>query len=493
MRVGTRDGSAWRRASVRLAFVGGLSATFGLVVVQPVPAVAAPQLVAVVEDTDIGPELNQVTYTSDWVQCGGCDVPTPNDSYRFSNTDSAVAVIRFAGTHVKLHGVMEGTGGRAMVVIDDFPATVVDMKAESPTAAVFFESTVLADTDHILYLFNLGQTPGEPSADVVTFDRAEIFRDPDVLPRGDGPRSRQPWLSGVNGDPGTTAADVDAFCAWRGSACDLAHVFVGRDSWAAVTEPSFAQQNFAGWPGRLVMSVPPFPENVGASLETCATGAYDEYWQTFGHTLNITGRQDSVVRIAWQANGNWFEWSGSNPQAYVECWRRVADAINATADPDPLLEWSINGGYSHNPPTGNPTELYPGDEWVDLIGIDYFDQYPPTTSRAQFDATAAEVGGITWLYNFARAHDKPFGVGQWGVVNAAAGGGAGGGGDNALYVQLVREWMLARAGEGMFYESYFTNCDAGGLGSNLARAVTGHCVVVNPAAADAYRTHWTTA
>jgi hypothetical protein len=441
---------------------------------------------AVVEDTDVGRGMNQVTYTSGWKRCAGCAPATSDGSFRYSPAGDATAVIHFSGTRLEIFGVMQPAGGQALISIDDFAPTVVDTYAPVSSAARIYESDRLADREHLAYIFNLDRRNADAHGTVVAFDRAEVSRDSELPTPGDGPRSGQPWLSGVNGDPAITPAAVDAFCDWRDSACDLAHVFVGRDSWRSVTRPSFAQRNFAGWPGRLVISVPPFPERSGASLAACADGDYDARWATFGETLNATRRQDSVVRIAWDANGDWYEWSASTPADYVGCWRHIADAINSTAEPDPLLDWTVSGHYSQNPPSHNPLELYPGDAWVDIVGIEYFDHFPSSRSRGEFEAQADDVGGITWLYDFTQAHGKRFGVGAWGVVR----GGVGGGGDNPNFVQFMRDWFTARAGKGLYYENYYNNGEPGKIGSNLARPVGRTCAFRNPDAARRYRQLW---
>nr|MDT0666927.1 hypothetical protein [Micromonospora sp. DSM 115978] len=123
-----------------------------------------------------------------------------------------------------------------------------------------------------------------------------------------GRRSGQPWLSGANGDPRATPGEVDAFCNFRGSACDAALVYLQRDNWDTVSKPFSLHNAFAGWPGTLVMSVPPFPDNVGGNLSTCASGAYDGYFRTLGESLNTAGRQGSYIQLAWEANGDWFPW-----------------------------------------------------------------------------------------------------------------------------------------------------------------------------------------
>jgi Glycosyl hydrolase family 26 len=449
------------------------------------------QVTTTIEDTAAGTGTNQVSYTGTWLACGGCIPATPNNSFRYSPAAGATATIRFTGTQITLYGIKERHGGIAAVAVDFGLATTIDTYAASSSVAPLFTSLQLVNGTHIVQILNTGRRNPAADGTVVGFDRAAAAATappPNPLqPPPSGNRSGQPWLSGVNGDPLLNPASVDTFCAYRGSLCDLAHVYVARNSWAAIVQPSFAEQNFTGWPGRLLISIPPFPENTGSSLATCATGAYDSYWRTFGTTLNTTGRQNSIIRIAWQANGNWFQWSAVDATAYVNCWRHIATAIRSTANPDPILDWSINAHYSQFPPSHNPLDIYPGDAYVDTIGIDAYDHYPPSSTLDAFNAQANATGGITWLYNFARAHGKPFGIGEWGV---APGSGGNGGGDNANYIQFMRDWMAARAGPGFSYEAYFNNCDPGNLGSNLNRPYSTDCIYRNPNAAARYTPLW---
>jgi hypothetical protein len=302
-----------------------------------------------------------------------------------------------------------------------------------------------------------------------------------------GNPSGQPWLSGVNGDPQITPAAVDQFCFLRGDPCDVAQVYVSRRTWPSIVEPSYAETNFAGWPGKLVITVPPFPEDGKSNLRTCATGAYNSHWQEFGRTLNATGRQSSIIRLAWEGNGRWYPWSGTDPAAYISCFRQVVNSIRSTVSAPPRFDWSINAHISQNPPSGVPTDLYPGDQWVDVVSIDAFDHYPASPTLAQFNDQAETMGGITWLYNFARAHGKLFGIPEWGV---ASGSGDDGGGDNASYIQFMRDWMVARAGQGLYYETYYNACDTPSVGSNLDRPLGARCAYANPAAAVRYTQLW---
>ena len=121
---------------------------------------------------------------------------------------------------------------------------------------------------------------------------------------------------------------------------------------------------------------------------------------------------------------------------------------------------------------------------VDVVGLDAYDAYPPSLTKAQFDAQSNAVGGLNYWYTFAQSRNKLFGIGEWGV---ASGDGTNGGGDNAGFIQWMYDWFEAHAGKGFAYEFYFNNCDPNNVGSNLYRPLGNGCVFVNPNAAARYK------
>jgi hypothetical protein len=103
---------------------------------------------------------------------------------------------------------------------------------------------------------------------------------------------------------------------------------------------------------------------------------------------------DVFVRFAHEMNGSWYAW-GQQPAAYAAAFRRVADAVHATA-PRTAMVWSPNygggypftgGAYSAAPGSADFAALdtngsgsltmgddpyqpyYPGDAYVDWVGI----------------------------------------------------------------------------------------------------------------------------
>ena len=303
-----------------------------------------------------------------------------------------------------------------------------------------------------------------------------------------GARSGLSWMSGSNGDPSMEAQYYDAFGTWRGRPDDVAMLYTDRSSWANVTSADmFVFQYMAGWPGKLVISQPPFPQD-GSTLSECAAGAYDAHWKDFGSALVSTNRADSIIRIGWEFNGDFMYWHATNDTAqFIQCWNHVASAIKST-DPQAIADWTINSkatpGDSCN---GDATNCYPGDQYVDYIGIDNYDEYPPSTTTP-FDTIANAKGGISWIYDFAVKHHKRFSVGEWGVVSSAS-AGSNGGGDNPAFVQNMWSWFQAHAGVGL-YESYFGTSLAGEVDSKIVDNTTGMCGCDNPMASAKYRMLW---
>jgi len=450
---------------------------------------------ATVEDTTVGTGNNQVAYGGTWYACGGCVPTSPNRSFHYSLDGGATATIHFTGTQINIYGIKESHGGFATISVDQVdpaqPLSSNQIDTYSPTSSLtlWFSSPVLTPGSHTLVITNTHQRNAASDAFVVGFDRAEITdgSTPSVPPSFAGPRSGLPWLSGTNGDPTMDPARVDAFCNWRGRPCDFALLYVPRDNWDQIITSGGLLSSFANWPGRLMISIPPYPTSEGNANARCAAGAFDSYWREFGKTLNSYGRQSSFLRVGWESNGDWYPWSGTNPTDYINCWRHVVDGIQATAEPDPTMCWCLNNHYSQNPPSHNALDLYPGDAWVDGIGVDAYDHYPPSHTKAEFDAQANDVGGISYYYNFARAHNKFVGIGEWGV---ASGSGSNGGGDSPNYVQWMHDWFVDHAGKGLAYEFYFNNCEPDNVGSNLYRPLGPDCAWVNPNAAERYRQLW---
>ena len=304
-----------------------------------------------------------------------------------------------------------------------------------------------------------------------------------ALPRTNGTWPGANGLSGVNGDPLFDTAHVNRFCTARGRPCRVAQTYTDRTSWAAMTAGSgWTFDLFSDFDGMLVVSQGLVPIGASADLAACAAGDHDQDWKNFGALMTRYGRGDSVVRLGWEFNERTSPWRADDPRTWIACYRRAATNIRAT-NPAVLLDWTIN---AHGTPAGTcggvSTNCYPGDEYVDIIGIDNYDHYPWSPTKAVFDRAATDPEGLTWLYDFARERGKPFSVGEWGVVPTGDAGR-----ENPSFVAWMHEWFAAHAAN-LAYEAYFSDCGQGGVQSSLFRTDAG--CVKNPKSAAEYRARY---
>ena len=269
---------------------------------------------------------------------------------------------------------------------------------------------------------------------------------------------------GLSGVYAHTMSKVRAYEALRGSPVNVVLTFTERDSWQDITNPwiGSSPEALGSFNGTWVISVPFYPKGQG-DLGSCARGAYNGHWQQFGRWMVNKGRPASIVRLAWEFNGNWWYWSANNnPTDWVGCFRQVVSAIRST-NPQARIDWTMN---AHN---GNPWAVYPGDQYVDIIGIDNYDMWPPNTTEAIFDQNCVRPNGLCSVIKFAREHGKQFSVPEWGLVgksDTAAGRAGAAGGDNPVYIKKMYETLRANA-DVLAYECYFGDALPGNVHSPL--------------------------
>jgi len=279
------------------------------------------------------------------------------------------------------------------------------------------------------------------------------------------------WETGAH--PGNDLPQYLAFGTWRDRPLDYAHLFPDRASWDGLTAPAWPVDMFAPFEGELILSEPPYPTGMGATNAACAAGDYNAEWVQLGTFLVNRGRGSAILRLGWGPNDNDHEWAvaeGATPgtvdqadlDAWKLCFQNVVNAVRSTA-PDIRIDWTINPIGAPWIATYDPFLTYPGDDYVDYVGIEVFDMYPPARTDAEWDAVCNAPTGLCTLMEFARAHGKQVGVAEWSVVSCAGDGQLDNtgntGGDNPFFVRKVVETFAANA-DVMAYEAYFE--DGGG-------------------------------
>ena len=107
-----------------------------------------------------------------------------------------------------------------------------------------------------------------------------------------------------------------------------------------------------------------------------AAGIYDGYIRDWAQGLASSG-QRVLLRFDHEMNGNWYGWDpgvNANTAAdYVAAWRHVHALFVAAGASNVTFVWAPNVAYPGSAPLA---DLYPGDGYVDEVGIDGYNWGP---------------------------------------------------------------------------------------------------------------------
>ena len=250
----------------------------------------------------------------------------------------------------------------------------------------------------------------------------------------------------------TNAADVQQFESWIGKDVDFVSAHTGRANWSDwQTSVLYAANIFKSLDTPLQWTIPMFAN--GGNLVAAANGDYDShYLQAAKDILSASAGQDEIViRVGEEFNGSWMPWAAKgHEQDFVQAYRNFVDTFRSVSDKF-VFEWNVNVGDAGM----NPALAYPGDNYVDIIGGDFYYNrwFSPNPDQA-WSQMVNQTYGLQWLSDFANAHGKPMGFSEWGVQS-----------DNAQsYIADVANWFSTH---NVAYQSYW-NSNSGGFSGDLS-------------------------
>ncbi|NOZ80532.1 MAG: hypothetical protein GXP63_02570, partial [DPANN group archaeon] len=116
--------------------------------------------------------------------------------------------------------------------------------------------------------------------------------------------------------------------------------------------------------------------------------------------------QDNGVSVLFRSlhemNGGWFWWGKIDPQDYKNLWIYTHDYLIYTKGLHNLI-WI----YSPNANSGNYLTYYPGNDYVDIVGLDYYGS-----------GQLPKLGG----YDDLLTTGKPFGISEFGFCSSSGSG-----------------------------------------------------------------------
>jgi hypothetical protein len=283
------------------------------------------------------------------------------------------------------------------------------------------------------------------------------------------------WLSGGNPN-NNSQTGAEEFGRWRGRKCTLAlHYPTRTNGWGPLlSAPAYWTDKTV----RLVVQMPFMPQGGETYATMLTSDAVYGNWRQLGKNWKArkdAGYIDAVFSPGWEPNhANMHYWGGPSSSGqkfrtyaeYIGVFRRFVKAVRETY-PEALFAWTMNGHDCPGFPAGvfpanDPRNIYPGRDYVDYIGLDYYDHYPPSfggtsTSprRKDFGAESGEVNGIRWYVDFAVAEGKRFLCAEWACNSGNVAEGNHGGDNPAFVANMFEEFAYAQAKGVMGGEIYY--------------------------------------
>lgn len=259
----------------------------------------------------------------------------------------------------------------------------------------------------------------------------------------------------------TDPAAVNDFEDWLGCRVEYAVDFSARDTWSDIANPTYLHRAWRGHPRRLVLGIAMVPVKEEASMAAGADGQYDRYFRELAERMVTDGQHDAILRVGWEFNLAGSAWFTRDSDVFKAYWRRIVKVMKSVNGADFTFDWNPNNG----PGPVDASLYYPGDDVVDIIGVDAYDvagvyPYPRRCDDACRSAVQTKAWktkiyggdrGLRFWSEFARQHDKPMSLPEWGLWRRPDGTG---GGKDIPYIERMHEFIVDPDNR-VAYQAYF--------------------------------------
>lgn len=164
---------------------------------------------------------------------------------------------------------------------------------------------------------------------------------------------------------------------------------------------------------------------VRSLLRQGAAGGFDEHFRRLAQRLVDLKVPDTVLVPGWEMNGTTYTHRcGPDPEAWKTYWKRIVTTMRSVPGQKFRFDFTPSRGLDAVP----WTKCYPGDDVVDVIGMDAYDQ----PEGKSFSEQVSEPYGLQEHVDFAKAHNKLISYPEWGLFRN---------GDNPDYMRRMIGWI----------------------------------------------------
>ena len=177
----------------------------------------------------------------------------------------------------------------------------------------------------------------------------------------------------------------------------------------------------------------------GTALGPVLSGAYDSMIRARARSLRALDKP-VFLRFGWEMNGNWSPYDGTHantpgttdgPGKYIQAWRRIHSLFDAEGATNVVWVWCPNATDVPAQPWNHWSRYYPGDAFVDWVGVDAYN-WGTTHTWSSWTSLASTISGIYADYGSR----KPIMVAETASTEQ--------GGDKSAWIRSLRSTLKTR-------------------------------------------------
>jgi mannan endo-1,4-beta-mannosidase len=137
------------------------------------------------------------------------------------------------------------------------------------------------------------------------------------------------------------------------------------------------------------------PDNV--DVAKIAAGRYDGYLSAYAAAVH-TYRHPVIMSFGHEMNGDWYPWGyrHTRPAVFKAAWRHIVTLFRALGARNVTWLWTVNIiNNTHGRTIPHPDQWWPGDSYVNWVGIDGYYLRPSWKFAPLFGPTIAAVRKLT--------------------------------------------------------------------------------------------------
>jgi mannan endo-1,4-beta-mannosidase len=192
------------------------------------------------------------------------------------------------------------------------------------------------------------------------------------------------YLGVYEADSPTSYAGVEQFAQAIGRQPNLVTYY---SHWLYPFQTSFATSAEQHGATTLVQIA---PQNI--QLTDITAGRYDPYLTSYAAQVKAFGKP-VILSFGHEMNGDWYSWGykHNSPQVFIAAWRHIVTLFRAAGVTNVTWLWTVNIIGNDSPLTSDPASWWPGNSYVNMVGIDGY-YYESTENFAQvFGPTIIDV------------------------------------------------------------------------------------------------------